>query len=92
MDLAAPRECNPGAIQTAANNVDKIPGAYTVKVNAQTIVDNLPTEQAINTAKQNVQSGLAQVPSFDGAGYSVKQDGTKTAYIDGGAEYRAVTS
>ena len=68
-------------IKTAADNVDTIPGAYTVMIDTQTIVDSLPVESAISQAKQDVQNGLRQVPSFDGAGYSVSSSGSQSAYI-----------
>ncbi len=68
-------------IRTAADNVDDIPGAYEFMINTQQIVDSFPTEQVIEEARQQVQEGLSQVPSFDGAGYRVTADGGSTAYI-----------
>lgn len=65
----------------AANKVDNIPGAYAIVINIGDIIDSLPTEEAINKARQEVQDGLAQIPSFDGAGYSVTADGIQTGYI-----------
>ena len=68
-------------VKTAADNVDKIPAAYTIQLNASAIVNALPTEEAITKAKQDVANGLTQVPAFEGAGYSVSDGGSPTAYI-----------
>jgi hypothetical protein len=68
-------------IKTAADNVDTIPAAYTVMLNAHDIVNSLPTESAIDQAKQEVQQGLTKVPSFDGVGFSKTKGGPQTAYI-----------
>lgn len=68
-------------LKTAADNVDKIPGAYTVMIDTQTIVNSLPTESAISQVRQEVQSGVAQVPTFGGAGYHAGMDVTRTAYV-----------
>lgn len=61
-------------IKTAAENVYRIQETSNIQFSMQNIVDALPTEEAINTAKQEVQNGLAQIPSFNGAGYTVNGD------------------
>lgn len=59
-------------IETAYANVDRIPATSNLMIQAQQVYDALPVEETINTAKQEVENGLAQVPtSLDGVGYTV---------------------
>jgi hypothetical protein len=75
-------------IKLALDNVDNIEATSSIMISAQQIFDQLPLESAINTAKQEVEQGLAQIPSsLDGVGYTVV-DGVYNAYaILSGEEY-----
>lgn len=77
-------------ILVAANNVHKIGETSNIMISIQDVVDTLPVEDAIDRARQEVENGVAQVPTFEGAGYSVNES-TRTAYILlGGEKYEVV--
>jgi len=62
---------NANAIKFALDNIDNIAITDGIRISAQQIFDALPVEDAINTAKQEVEGGLTQIPTIDGVGYSV---------------------
>lgn len=69
-------------VKTAAENAPRIQQTSDLRINASAIVDALPTEQAIERARSEVDQGLARIPSFDGAGYEVRADTlTYTPYL-----------
>ena len=71
-------------IKLALDNVDNIEISSNIKISAQQIFDALPVESAINTAKQEVDQGLAQIPTLDGVGYTVETTlYTAYAILDG---------
>ena len=71
-------------IKTALDNVDRIEETSSIKISAQQFYDALPVEDAINTAKQEVEQGLQRIPTLDGVGYTV-DNGVYEAYaiLDG---------
>jgi hypothetical protein len=56
-------------LQIALNNVDSIQQTSERMFSAQSIFDAIPAAGAINQAREQVDSGLARIPSFDGGGY-----------------------
>lgn len=64
----------------AINNVHRIQETSDLVFNTNAIIDALPTEEVLNQAKQEVQNGLAIIPVFKGAGYTVS-NGNYIAYI-----------
>ena len=75
---------NADKIKFALDNVDNIEATSNIRISAQQIYDALPVEDAITTARQEVENGLAQIPTLDGVGYTV-ENGVYTAYaiLDG---------
>ncbi len=67
-------------LKFAADNVHRIQETSDIKISAQQIVDQLPTKEIINKAKQEVNNGLNKIPSFQGAGYVINQ-GNYLSYI-----------
>ena len=72
------------SIKTALDNVDNIETSSSIMISAQQFYDALPVEDAINTAKQEVEQGLNRIPTLDGVGYIV-DNGVYSAYaiLDG---------
>lgn len=68
-------------IKTAADNVYRIQETSDLKIQAQQIYDGIPTDTVINQAKQDVAAGLAQIPTFNGAGYTLTRSYNQSAYI-----------
>lgn len=58
-------------LQTAADNVGNIDPAYTVYIDSQSFFESLPTEEAIDQARQDVDNNIVQLPTFSGAGYTL---------------------
>jgi len=56
-------------IQTAAANVHRIQETSDLKISAQAVYDAIPVDSALNRVRDEVEQGLAQIPSFDGGGY-----------------------
>ena len=50
-------------------------------INAQDYVNSLPVEDALAQARRELENDLAQLPSFDGAGYTATDGSAPTAYI-----------
>jgi len=75
---------NLATIKTALDNVDKIEESSSIMISAQQFYDALPVEDAINTARQEVEQGLQRIPTLDGVGYTV-DNGVYGAYaiLDG---------
>ena len=78
-------------VNSAADKVDNISSTQQIMISAQQVVEAAPTEQAITQAKQEVNDGLEQIPTFDGAGYSVTGDGVLTSYIILDGERKEIT-
>lgn len=79
-------------IKTAAEHAPRIQQTSDVRIGASAIVDALPTEQAIQRARSEVDQGLARIPSFDGAGYEVRADTlTYTPYLILGGQRHGVS-
>lgn len=72
-------------IKLALDNVDNIQVTSNLKISAQQIFDALPVEEAINTAKQEVEQGVANIPGkLEGVGYKVESRlYTAYAILDG---------
>lgn len=68
-------------IRTAALHAPQIQETSDRRIAAQQVFDAMPTQQAIEKARSDVQQGLAQIPSFDGAGYEVAGGRTYTPYL-----------
>ncbi len=66
-------------LKFALDNVDNIETSSSIMISAGQFYDALPVEEAINTAKQEVADGLAQIPTLDGVGYTV-DNGVYNAY------------
>ena len=71
---------NADRILLAANNMKYIQTTSDIRVSAQQIFDQIPVDQAVEKARQEVEDGLQQIPTFDGAGMSVT-NGSYSAYI-----------
>lgn len=62
---------NASSIRTAADNVFRIQETSDIRIDTQRIFDALPTEEILNRVKQDVEDGVAVIPSVDGLGYVV---------------------
>ncbi len=71
-------------LKFALDNVDNIETSSSIMISAQDFYDALPVEDAINTARQEVEQGLQRIPTLDGVGYIV-DNGVYSAYaiLDG---------
>jgi hypothetical protein len=74
-------------VLTAANNVQFIQATSDIKISAEEIFDQIPVEDAINTARQEVNDGLKQIPRFDGAGMTVSGGSYSAFILLDGVEY-----
>jgi hypothetical protein len=74
-------------ILEAANNVYRITETSNIIISAQEIIDTLPVEDAINTAKNEVEQGLTKIPEFNGMGYTVANDVVEAYVILGDQRY-----
>jgi hypothetical protein len=68
-------------LQVAANNVDKIGPNFSIKFNTQQIYDAIPKEQIIEETRSNVKAGVAKVPQFKGAGYTMTRGLNQSVYV-----------
>lgn len=68
-------------IKFALDNIDQLAVTSSIMISAQQIYDALPLEEAINTARQEVEQGLAHIPTLDGVGFTV-DSGIYTAYAN----------
>lgn len=75
---------NADKIKFALDNVGNIEATSNIKISAQQVYNALPVEDAITTAREEVENGLAQIPTLDGIGYTI-ENGVYTAYaiLDG---------
>ncbi|NGX17679.1 hypothetical protein G6032_15090 [Wenzhouxiangella sp. XN24] len=67
-------------IRDAADNVDRLPQASARVVSGQAVVDSFRPREVIRGVKEEVDSGLADIPSFDGMGYRISL-GALTMFI-----------
>ena len=58
-------------IKFALDNIDNIGITDGIRISAQQIFDAMPVQDAIDTAKQEIKDGLAQIPTLEGVGYTV---------------------
>lgn len=76
-------------VLNAINNIDSIPVAGDLVITRQDIVDNLPTEQILDTVRSEVESGTALVPGISGVTYSViRGQYSGGILLNDGREYR----
>jgi len=75
------------SIIEARDNVYRIQETSDIMINAGAIVDQLPTEEVIATARQEVEDGIASIPVPDGLGYRVLADAYVPFIMAGGTEY-----
>jgi len=67
-------------VKNAIDNVHRIQETSDLKISAQQIFDAIPSDGIIARAKQEVQDGLAQIPVFRGASFTVT-NGSYTAQV-----------
>jgi Putative Ig domain len=71
-------------IKAAADNVYRISETDSIVINSQQILDQLPTEEVIESVRSEVNEGVAAVPTVDGLGYMAIGDSYSAfATIDG---------
>jgi len=76
-------------VLTAMNNIDRIPAASDLVLTRQDIVDNLPTEQILSVVRDEVRSGVAQIPGVSAVTYSViRGQYSGGILLNDGSEYR----
>ena len=78
-------------LQVAAANVDDIGPAQTVMINTEEYVNTLPTEEMIESTREDVNNGARSIPQFRGAGYTIVRDGAQSAYVDLGSDRIEIT-
>lgn len=83
-------------LTTAANNVKFISETSDIRINAQTIVDAIPTQEILdrlNEIKQNVANQVETYSNFQGVGF-IKNHNTEefTFFIEKGSERTSVAS
>jgi len=71
---------NANKILLAANNMKYIQTTSDTKISVQQIFDQIPVDEAVEKARQDVADGLKTIPTFGGAGMSVT-NGSYNAYI-----------
>ncbi len=77
-------EENADKIKFALDNVGNIEATSNIMISAQQVYDALPIEDSINSARQEVEDGIAQIPMLDGVGYTVESgDYSAYAILDG---------
>ncbi len=62
-------DADANSIRTARDNVYRIEETSDIMISAQEVVDRLPTQDAIEQMKDEVNSGTAQIPTINGLGY-----------------------
>ncbi|GAB1268064.1 hypothetical protein NBRC116493_13170 [Aurantivibrio infirmus] len=67
-------------VKAAHDNAHKIQETSDLKISAQQIFDAIPSDAIISQAKQDVQDGLAQIPVFKGAAFTVS-NGSYSAQV-----------
>ena len=60
---------NANSVKTAADNAYRIQESSDIRIDTQRIFDALPTEQILSRVKEDVDAGLAVIPTVDGLGY-----------------------
>ncbi len=70
-----------GKILTAADNMYRIPETSDIVVDAQTLVDNLPTQQILDNVRQAVESGQQAIPGVREVSYTVYQGNYSAAVV-----------
>ena len=60
---------NANSVKTAADNAYRIQESSDIRIDTQRIFDELPTEQILGRVKEDVDTGLAVIPTVDGLGY-----------------------
>ena len=62
---------NANLVLTAAQHASQIQASSDLVISSQTIVDNLPTRQAVAQVRQQVENGASQVPGVKEVSYDV---------------------
>ena len=57
------------SVKTAADNAYRIQESSDLRIDTQRVFDALPTEQILSKVKEDVDAGLAVIPTVDGLGY-----------------------
>ena len=74
-------------ILTAANNVHRIGETSEIMISAQAVYDAFPTEEVFATVRQEVQDGVAEIPTLDGMGAVIVNDGVDAFITVGGVDH-----
>jgi hypothetical protein len=61
-------------IAEARDNNHRIQETSDLRVEAQRVVDALPTEAVLNEVRREVERGLATIPTVEGLGYEARDD------------------
>ena len=80
---------NANSVRTAADNAYRIQESSDLRIDTQRIFDALPTEQILNRVKDDVDAGLAVIPTVDGLGY-VASAGRYEPFVTVSGEDRSV--
>lgn len=65
---------NAAAINTASQNVYRIQETSDIVISTQEILDRMPSTEAIESVKAEVDSATADIPAVDGLGYIASND------------------
>ncbi len=85
-DVVTPSQASD--ILLAAENIDRIPETSQAKLDAQAVLDRLPLDEALATAKREVEDGLKVLPGLAAVGYRVSgEDYTGLISFRNGREY-----
>ena len=71
----------------AADNVYRIGETDSIRISTQQIFDALPVREALDTVKQEVADGVAQIPTVEGVGFTLFTSGFEAVAIIDGDEY-----
>jgi len=75
-------------ILAAANNIHRIGETSDIMISAQAIYDAFPTEEVFATTRQEVEDGLAQIPTLDGMGVTISGGAVDAFVTLGQQDYR----
>ena len=74
-------------ILTAANNVHRIGETSDIMISAQAVFDAFPTEEVFASVRQEVQDGIADIPTLDGMGAVIVNDSVDAFITIGGVDH-----
>lgn len=71
----------------AADNIYRIGETDSIRIRTQDIFDALPVREVLDTVKQEIADGVAQIPTVEGVSFTVFTAGFEAAAIIDGDEY-----